>query len=126
MRCTVPLPTPFSAAISDAFASGRQRRTDHAFLARCDRGAAKAPPVRFCSREAGVDALDDHRALKLGKDAHHLKHRFARRRGRIDPLLMQVQVDAFAVQLTEERDQSCREPQGDRPTRPRPNRTRAG
>ena len=35
--------------------------------------------------------------LELGKDAQHLKHRLAGRRGRIETLLMQKQVDAERV-----------------------------
>jgi hypothetical protein len=58
-----------------------------------------------CPREASLDALDDHRALELGKDAEHLEHRLARWRAGIETLLMQVKVDALRVQFTEERHQ---------------------
>jgi hypothetical protein len=40
--------------------------------------------------------LDD-RALELGKNAQHLKHRLAARRGRIKPLLVQEKVNASGV-----------------------------
>jgi hypothetical protein len=45
----------------------------------------------------------NYRALELGKDAQHLKHRLAGRRGRIETLLMQKQVDAERVKLGQER-----------------------
>jgi hypothetical protein len=35
----------------------------------------------------------DHRSLELGEHAHHLEQRLARRRRRVDPLLMQEEVD---------------------------------
>src|SRR5258707_13651024 len=41
------------------------------------------------SRKPGTDPLLDHSALEFGKDTHHLKHRLARWRGRIEPLLVQ-------------------------------------
>jgi len=46
----------------------------------------------------------DHGALELGKHTHHLKHRLARRRRRVEPLLMQEQVDAEGMQLRQEGD----------------------
>ena len=45
-------------------------------------------------RKAGADALADNGALELREDAQHLEHRLARRGRRIQPLLMQEQVDA--------------------------------
>src|SRR5579883_25076 len=56
-------------------------------------------------RQARFDALDDDGALELGENAHHLEHRFPRRRAGIEPLLMQVQIDALGVQLAEEADE---------------------
>jgi hypothetical protein len=41
----------------------------------------------------------DHGALELGKYTHHLKRRLARRRRRVEPLLMQEQINAECVQL---------------------------
>ena len=38
-------------------------------------------------------------ALELGEYAHHLKHRLTGRRGGIDTLLMQVQIDLFGVEF---------------------------
>src|SRR5262249_43822531 len=48
-------------------------------------------------------ALLNYRALELGKDTEHLKHRLAGRRGRVETLLMQKQVDAERVKLGQER-----------------------
>jgi hypothetical protein len=41
----------------------------------------------------GPDSLCDHRALKLGEHAHHLKHGLAARRRGVQALLVQEQVD---------------------------------
>src|SRR5262249_47537802 len=54
---------------------------------------------------ARADALSDHRPLKLGEDAHHLKHGTARWRRRIEPLLMQIKLGTTGVNLAQERDQ---------------------
>jgi hypothetical protein len=45
----------------------------------------------------------NNRAFKLGKDAEHLKHDLAGRRGRVETLLMQKQVDAERVKFGQER-----------------------
>jgi hypothetical protein len=50
-------------------------------------------------RQAGTDSFLNYRALELGKHSHHLEHRLAGRRGGVEPLLMQEQVDAERVQL---------------------------
>jgi hypothetical protein len=41
-----------------------------------------------------VDSLADHAALELGKGACNLKHQLSGWRGRIDCLLIKVQIDA--------------------------------
>src|SRR5262249_1161635 len=46
-----------------------------------------------------ADSFCDHRAFKLGKNAHHLKHRLAARRRGVQALLVQEQVDMEGVQL---------------------------
>jgi hypothetical protein len=45
------------------------------------------------SLQPGVDALADHAALELGERAGHLEDQFAHRRGGIDVLLIEVEVD---------------------------------
>src|SRR5215469_15636071 len=57
------------------------------------------------SPQASVHAGDNHAALKLGKYAQHLKHRFARWRACIKRLLMQVQIDTGTVYLAKETNQ---------------------
>ena len=47
----------------------------------------------------GLNPGDDHRALELGEDAHHLEHRPAARRRRVDRLLTQEQVHPGGVQV---------------------------
>ncbi len=71
---------------------GQQRSTEALTLAA---GAA----------EASLDALDDHRALKLGKDAQHLKHGAAGRSAGIEPLNVQIKVNILGVHLTKEGDE---------------------
>jgi hypothetical protein len=48
---------------------------------------------------AGAHPLLDQRALKLGERAKHLKHRLTCRRGGIEALLMQVEIDLERVQF---------------------------
>ena len=59
--------------------------------------------MSFRAGETGIRALDDRGAFELGEYAHHLEHRLARRRGRVDPLLMQIEIGVFRVQLAQER-----------------------
>jgi hypothetical protein len=56
-------------------------------------------------REAALDALDNHGALELGKDAHHLKHRLTGWRASVDTLLMEVEINALGVEFAKEGDQ---------------------
>jgi hypothetical protein len=53
------------------------------------------------SRTAACDVL----VAVCGKDAHHLKHRPAGGRGGIKALLMQEQIDAFGMKVSEEAEQ---------------------
>jgi hypothetical protein len=48
---------------------------------------------------AGAHPLLDERALKLGERTKHLKHRLTCRRGGIEALLMQVEIDLGRVQF---------------------------
>jgi hypothetical protein len=50
-------------------------------------------------RHTGQHALADNRAVKLGERAKHLKHRLTCRRGGIEALLMQVEIDIERVQF---------------------------
>jgi hypothetical protein len=43
--------------------------------------------------------LPDHRPLELGEGAGDLKHELSRRRGRVDRLLIQVQIDADCLKM---------------------------
>jgi hypothetical protein len=62
-------------------------------------------PLCASTIEAGLDPLPDHGALEFGEHAHHLKHRFAGRRRRIEPLLMEHEVNSERVQLEQEADE---------------------
>jgi hypothetical protein len=58
-------------------------------------------PSRFpglCARERpAFDAFHDHGALKFAEHAKHLKHRLSGWGAGIDPLLVQIEIDAFGV-----------------------------
>jgi hypothetical protein len=56
-------------------------------------------PSALARANASQYALADDGAFELGKDAHHLKHGPAAWGRHIYPLLMQVQIDAFGVQI---------------------------
>ena len=45
---------------------------------------------------------NDFAAMELGKHADHLKHRAARRRGGVEALLMQEEIDLFGMKLPQE------------------------
>jgi hypothetical protein len=71
------------------------------------------------SPKPGADTLADHAALKLGKGARDLKHEPPGRGGRVNRLLVEVQIDAASLQLlncAKEIDQRAAEPV-DRPSR---------
>ena len=55
--------------------------------------------------EASADSFLDHRTLKLREHAQHLEQRLSGRRARIDSLPIEVQANACAVQLAQERDE---------------------
>jgi hypothetical protein len=56
-------------------------------------------------RSLSTTSLDDHGALEFAEHAEHLEHRLTGWRAGIDPLLMEVEIDAFGMQFAEERDQ---------------------
>ena len=59
--------------------------------------AAKLFALTTGTRKAGADSFLNHRSLKLGEHAHHLKHGLAARRRGVQALLMQEQVDMEGV-----------------------------
>src|ERR1700730_9930632 len=67
--------------------------TDSLFQRRGYPGAAQLFALTTGPRKPGADSFLNHRALELGKYAHHLEHGLAGRRGRVEALLMQEQVD---------------------------------
>ena len=52
--------------------------------------------------EARLHSIPDHRSLELCEDAHHLEEGAACRRGRVDCLLVEVQVYARAMGVAQE------------------------
>jgi hypothetical protein len=65
---------------------------------------AQALPRCPRARQAGSDALDNYGALELGEHTHHLKHCLAGRGGRVDPLLVQLEIDPLGMQLAQDPD----------------------
>jgi hypothetical protein len=62
-------------------------------------------PLILGPPKAGADPFLNHRALTFGEHAKHLEHRLAAGRGRVEPLLMQEEVDPERVQLGKKADQ---------------------
>jgi hypothetical protein len=62
--------------------------------------ALKAGPLK-----PGADSFLNDRSLELGKDAQHLEHGLAGGGGRIEPLLMQEQIDPERVEFGQEANQ---------------------
>jgi hypothetical protein len=76
-------------------------------------GAPESRPFSLCPRQPGHHSLPDHRAFKLGKHAKHLKHCSAGRCGGVEPLLMQVEIDALGMEFLQTANRSV----NDRPRR---------
>jgi hypothetical protein len=107
------------SVLQNALVTPRQRRADRSFGLRGNSWTPEPLALAARSRQAGLDALDDHRALELGEHAHHLEHRLAGRGAGVEALLMQVQIDALGMQLGEEPDKLLQRPAEaiDRPCR---------
>jgi hypothetical protein len=68
--------------------------------------AAQLDALGLGPRQPGIYPLHDHGALELGEDATYLKHRPARRGGRVDGLLVQrnsAQRQGIAPEFNQER-----------------------
>ena len=93
------MPAPFSRAMVRMLlpAARGSNRSDLGCVIRdgCRPPKSRVPSA-FCPRRASHDTFPDHGAFKLGKHAKHLKHRLA---GRVDPLLMQIQIDVLGVNI---------------------------
>ncbi len=58
---------------------------------------SKAPSLFPGPSEPGVDTFADHGALELCEDPHHLEQGLSSWRGGIDPLTVQVQINASSL-----------------------------
>src|SRR5215467_11898842 len=83
----------------------RQSLTDSFLECGGDWGPPKAFTLTPGPGEASTDSFRNHRPLKLGKHAQHLKHRLAGGCRGVEALLAQEQVDLQRVQLGQETDQ---------------------
>jgi len=61
-------------------------------------GATKLLTRCFGPLKPRVDPLSDHAALEFGKSAGNLKHELSGRCGRVERLLIKVEIDAICLQ----------------------------
>ena len=93
-----------------AYGAGGPDRLDLGYVIRDGSGSAKSRPIGLRPRQTSHDTLPDHGAFKLGKHAEHLKHRAAGRCGRVETLLLQVEIGALGVKILEDRQQVRQRP----------------
>src|SRR5262249_17439438 len=79
----------------------------HAWAA--DRLAALGP-AQLGQAQSRLDPLHNHCPLEFGEYPHHLEHRLARGRGRVQSLLMQIEFDLERMQLREKTDEVLQAP----------------
>jgi hypothetical protein len=89
MRCTVPVPTPHSRATFNMPLPARK------WLWIC---FSRAFPRFLGPLKPGADSLPDHAALEFGEGPGNLKHQPSGRCGRVNGLLVEVQIDATSLQ----------------------------
>ena len=92
---------PRDATDANSARAQRKSRPHLPRLALLDRPPSKLLAVRTGTRKPGHHPFADHGALKLGKDPKHLEHRLARRRGSVEALLVEEEVNAFGVKIPE-------------------------
>jgi hypothetical protein len=98
MRWTVPVPTPHSFDNRQHAPLGAQQTLNSLFeLSRYAR-ATKLFALFHGPLESRIDPLPDHAALELGERARNLKHETACGGRRVDRLLIQVKIDATALE----------------------------
>jgi hypothetical protein len=68
--------------------AGRELPADAFDNIRAYRVTPESLALASCSRETRLDPFDNHCSLKLGEDAHHLKHGLPGWRAGVDTLLM--------------------------------------
>ena len=73
-------------------------------------GSAEAFALRAGARQPRTDTVLDHSPLELGEDTEHLEHGTTGRGRRVDPLLVQIEIDTFGVQLAEKPNQILKRP----------------
>ena len=57
--------------------------------------------IRPCARKTRIDSFPNNPPLELGEYAEHLKHRLARGRRSIEPLLMKEETDTLFMKALE-------------------------
>src|SRR5262245_41633509 len=82
------------AANANSARAQRKSRLHLPRLALLDRPPSKLLAIRTGTRKSGQHPFADHGTLKLGKDPKHLEHRLARRRGSVETLLVEEEVNA--------------------------------
>jgi hypothetical protein len=94
-----------SGDLTDAYAFGTKLAHFRRAFRVVIESTAQFLALRLRARKTGPDALADHRALELGKNAHHLEERFADRGARVEPLLVQIQIDILGVKFAKKAEQ---------------------
>ena len=62
------------------------------------KGSSGSCAVRSYFGNAGTDALSDQRACEFGEYSEHLEQGTTRRRGRVDTLTLELEIDASDAQ----------------------------
>src|SRR5262249_5004946 len=88
--------------LQDTLVALRQGLPDACLGAGVDLGPTKGLAIGPRPLEARVDAADNHGPFELSEDTQHLEHRLARWSGRVDALLMQVQINPRCMDLPQE------------------------
>src|SRR5215469_10979226 len=112
MRATSPMPKPLASscrarAICLGSAPGRPRRL------RTDARLGREVPVELDpgldGAEARIHALPDHVTLELEKGARHVEEELAGGGGRVEVLLVEVEIDLDGFEILEVRNKSISE-----------------